>query len=361
MIENVFDFDKELHRMNEDELRSLLRLLYLSADMAVNEQEEEEHSVHFAVKVQRIFKELDENRNRGKAQQQALDAQKIREIHITIGESPLGSIKVAMGNIPGRPERRFYSMNDYYAIGPLGDLADKMVVQRRHLWLLERLYMSEHGSYAVKGVDELLRLNKVISSIDEETRIIIWYANNAHERTGLLYAIHLLRDRKSPLYLIETSSLYQQLFNRPNIQYDVLRTGEIVSEKLLAMWHHRVNDEPLSSAERQRMEQEWLSLAKEPGLLRLMMDGMIQSVPEDGIDEFIMQKVRELTLTRQSGEFINAARVVGEVLGYLEQAVGDAFIEYRVRQLVLQGQLDMEGMPHAMRHYSVRLASAERD
>ncbi|MEC0126370.1 DUF1835 domain-containing protein [Paenibacillus pabuli] len=355
MIENVFDFDKELHLMNEDELRSLLRLLYLSAEREVSIQSAEQHSVHFASTVQSIFKTLDEDRNRKKAEQQALEAQKPREIHIAIGESPLGSIKVAMGKVPGRSDRRFFSMNDYYAIGPLGDLTNKADLHRRHLWLLDKLYLSEHGSYAVQGMNELIRLNSVVSSIDEDTQITIWYANNAHEKTGLLYAMHLLRNRLSPIYLIETSALYEELFKSSEVQHDVLRTGEIISGKLLAMWQHCVNAEPLSLEKRKQMEQEWVDLAVQPGLLRLMKDGEIQSVPEDGIDEFIMQKVREITLIRQPGEFIKAARIVGEVLGHLEQAVGDAFIEYRIRQLIIQGRLEMEGKPHAMRFYSVRL------
>ncbi|QOS81707.1 DUF1835 domain-containing protein [Paenibacillus sp. JNUCC31] len=355
MIENVFDFDKELHRMNEEELRSLLRLLYLRTDMAVSVQSAEEHSVHFATKLQSIFKTVDKDRNRKKAEQQALEAQKPREIHIAIGESPLGSIKVAMGKVPGRSDRRFFSMNDYYAIGPLGDLTNQADLYRRHLWLLDKLYLSEHGSYAVQDMDELLRLNNVLSAIDEDTRITIWYANNAHEKTGLLYAMYLLRNRLGPVYLIETSALYQELFNTSEVQHDVLRTGEIISEKLISMWRHCVGAEPLSLEERRHMEQEWMNLAVQPGLLRLMKNGEIQSVPEDAIDEYIMQKAREITLTRQPGEFIKAARVVGEVLGHLEQALGDAFIEYRIRQLIIQGRLEMEGRPHAMRFYSVRL------
>ena len=227
MIDNVFDFEKELHLMNEDELRSLLRTLYLIAEREVSVQSVEENSVHFATKIQSIFNTLDENRNREKAEKQALMAQNPREIHIAIGESPLGSIKVAMGKVPGRSERRFFSMNDYYAIGPLGDMTNKADLHRRHLWLLEKFYWNEHGSYAVQGMNELLQVNNMLSSIDEDTRITIWYANNAHERTGLLYAMHLLRNRLGPIYLIETSALYQELFHNSEVQHDVLRTGEI--------------------------------------------------------------------------------------------------------------------------------------
>ncbi|MGR6546485.1 DUF1835 domain-containing protein [Paenibacillus tundrae] len=358
MIESIFDFDQELHHMNEDELRMLLRELYLRADRAVSQEVDTGRTDEFAAKVQSIFKRLDDRRNRDQAEKQALEAQKTHEIHIAFGDSPLGSIKVAMGNVPGRSERRFFSMSDYYAIGPLGDLKNKLNVQRRHLWLLERFHMSEHGRYAAQGVDELLHINQVVSSIDEETRITIWYANNGHERTGLVYAMHLLRDRKSPIYVIETKELYPQLFNTPEVQYEIRGTGEIPPEKLLKMWHHCEHDEPLSSEERRQMEQEWLHLSAQPGHLRLMQDGCIQSVSEDAIDEFIMQKFTEVASTRQPGEFIKSARIVGEVLGHLEQAVGDTFIEYRIRQLILQGRLDMEGMPHAMRFYSIRLASS---
>ncbi|WP_128104036.1 DUF1835 domain-containing protein [Paenibacillus sp. DCT19] len=358
MIENAFEFDQELHRMNEDELRMLLRVLYLRADRAVSQEVDTGRTDAFAAKVQSIFKELDKQRSRDQAEKQALETQKTREIHIAFGDSPLGSIKVAMGNVPGRTERRFFTMNDYYAIGPLGDLTNKVNVQRRHLWLFERFHMSEHGRYAAQGLDELLHINQVVSSIEEETRITIWYANNGHERTGLLYTMHLLRDRKGPIYLIETRDLYPKLFNTPEVQYEVCGTGEIHSENLLKMWHHCEHDEALSSEERRLMEQEWLHLSAQPGHLRLMQDGYIQSVSEDAIDEFIMQKVREVASTRQPGEFIKSSRIVGEVLGHLEQAVGDTFIEYRIRQLILQGRLDMEGMPHAMRFYSVRLASS---
>lgn len=106
------------------------------------------------------------------------------------------------------------------------------------------------------------------------------------------------------------------------------------------------------------MEQEWLHLSSQPGHLRLMQNGIIRSVSEDAIDEFILEKFTEVASTRQRGEFIKSSRIVGEVLGHLEQAVGDTFIEYRIRQLILQGRFDMEGMPHAMRFYSIRLAGS---
>ena len=38
-----------------------------------------------------------------------------------------------------------------------------------------------------------------------------------------------------------------------------------------------------------------------------------------------------------------SARLIGEVLGHLNQYVGDDFIEYRVRTLVRQGIFEVKG------------------
>lgn len=357
MIDDVYAFSRMLNRMKEDELRSLLRYVYIKSESVVKCQQEQGQEVDFADMVQSLFRVLDTPFDLGRLEQQALaEVDKPNEIHITFGDSPLGSLKMGMSTLPGQEKRSFFSMDDDYAVGPLGDLTQRADLQRRHLWLTERMRLSDREAYAMHELDSLSELNTRLQSIDSGTSIIIWYANNAHEKTGLLYAMHLLRSSKSPLYLIETSGLYQQLFNSPDVQYDVLHTGEIQSEKLLAMWHVCSEQEPLSMQERSQLEQEWLELSAQPGHLRMIENGEIQSLPEEALDEYIMQMVRELTPNWEQGTYIRAARIIGEVIGKSSQYISDVFVEYRLRQLVLHGQLEMEGKPLAMRYYSVRLA-----
>ncbi|MDT9721748.1 DUF3658 domain-containing protein [Paenibacillus sp. ClWae2A] len=357
MIEDIFAFNRMLNRMNEHELRSLLRVLYMKSELVVKRQEKQDEKVDFAEIMQSLFRDLETPLDLGRMEQQALaEVDKPNEIHITFGESPLSSLKMAMSTLPDQEKRSFFSMDDDYAVGPLGDLTRRADLQRRHLWLTERLCLNDREAYALHELDSLSELNTRLQSIDDRTSIIIWYANNAHENTGLLYAMYLLRSSESPIYLIETSGLYKQLFDRPDIQYDVLHTGEILPEKLLAMWHVCSEQEPLSKQERRQLEQDWLELSAQTGLLRMMENGVIRSLPEDALDEYIMQKVRELTPNWEPGKYIRAARIVGEVIGTSSQHITAAFVEYRLRQLVLLGQLEMDGKPLAMRYYSVRLA-----
>ncbi|WP_433748708.1 DUF1835 domain-containing protein [Paenibacillus amylolyticus] len=357
MIEDIYAFSRMLNRMNENELRSLLRVLYMRSEIVVKRQEEQGEKVDFAGMMQSLFRDMDTPVDLGQLEVQTLEeVDKPNEIHITFGESPLSSLKMGLSTSPSQEKRSFSSMDDNYAVGPLGDLTLRAELKRRHLWLTERMCLSDREAYGMNELESLLELNATIQSFDSKTSIIIWYANNAREKTGLLYAMHLLRSSENRIYLIETSGLYQQLFNRPDVQYDVLHTGEILPEKLLAMWQVCSEQEPLSKQERLQLEQDWLELSAQPGLLRMMENGVIRSLSEDALDEYIMEKVRELTPNWEPGKYIRAARIVGEVIGTSSQHISDVFVEYRLRQLVLQGQLEMDGKPLAMRYYSVRLA-----
>ncbi|AWE07331.1 hypothetical protein DCE79_08050 [Lysinibacillus sp. 2017] len=42
-------------------------------------------------------------------------------------------------------------------------------------------------------------------------------------------------------------------------------------------------------------------------------------------------------------------------MGHLNQYIGDQFIQYRVIRLIMNGVLDMEGVPTAMRYYSIKI------
>ncbi len=52
---------------------------------------------------------------------------------------------------------------------------------------------------------------------------------------------------------------------------------------------------------------------------------------------------------------MKSARLIGDVLGQLEQYVGDSFLEYRLKKLIEAGIFESVGSLEAMRFYSVRL------
>ncbi|MGN7384043.1 DUF3658 domain-containing protein [Paenibacillus sp. SAFN-117] len=43
--------------------------------------------------------------------------------------------------------------------------------------------------------------------------------------------------------------------------------------------------------------------------------------------------------------FLKSARLIGEAIGYCEQDIGDSFFEYRLRELIYEGVLEIKGVP----------------
>ena len=89
--------------------------------------------------------------------------------------------------------------------------------------------------------------------------------------------------------------------------------------------------------------------------LRIWKNGRIQSVPEDYYDQYIIQRAKYLHRKPELNGLMKSARLIGDVLGHLEQYVGDSFVEYRLRMLIDAGVFEWEGSLRAMRFYSVRL------
>lgn len=102
------------------------------------------------------------------------------------------------------------------------------------------------------------------------------------------------------------------------------------------------------------LERDWLDLAEQRGVLRIWDGHRIVNVEEHKFDPYLLETVEKLQARKPDGEFIPAARVIGEAIGYCNQLVGDSYFEYRLRQLIYDGVLEIKGVPRAMRHYSVR-------
>ena len=69
----------------------------------------------------------------------------------------------------------------------------------------------------------------------------------------------------------------------------------------------------------------------------------------------IVKRAKKLHGKKKTNEFMKSARLIGEVLGHLDQYVGDSFLEYRLKMMIEEGIFESEGNLQAMRFYSVRL------
>ena len=273
-------------------------------------------------------------------------------IHIVFGAPASGSLKVVLKEMGLDKKEKVISFWDIFSIGPVWRLHEEIGVEARFKWM-KNCISAEYDEYP----DYKQRFKKAINginSIPEGVHITIWTSDSAHEQTGLRFVLYLLKEKNIDITLINTTEAYEELFQVKKVKYTPLHTGEIPTEKLQIIYEQG-HGKFFTDHDREDLEKDWLSLSESQETLRIWRNGKIQSVPEDYYDEFIIKRAKKLHSKQKIKDFMKSARLIGEVLGHLDQYVGDEFLEYRLKKLIKEGVFESEGSLEAMRFYSVKL------
>lgn len=273
-------------------------------------------------------------------------------IHILFGASASGSLKFVLREMGLDNKERVISFWDIFSIGPVWQLHEENGVKSRFDWMKNCISGEYHEFPDYKQRFEKT-INK-LNSIPEGVPITIWTSDNAHEQTGLRFVVYLLKEKNIDITLINTTEEYEELFQVKKVKYTPLHTGEIPPEKLQIIYEQG-HGKFFTDHDREDLEKEWLSLSDNEETLRIWRNGRIQSVPEDYYDEFIIKRTKKLHGKQKTNEIMKSTRLIGEVLGHLDQYVGDAFLEYRLKKLIEEGVFESEGSLEAMCFYSVKL------
>jgi hypothetical protein len=272
-------------------------------------------------------------------------------IHILFGPSPAGGLKVALKDLGLEKKDSVISFWDMFSVGPIRRLHEMHGKGNRLDWMKRLINDRDILDFQLTNQQAIDQ----IATIPTGEHVTIWVADNAHEQTGLCYTLFLLKDKDIDIHIINTTQLHNENFKQKDIIYTVLHTGEVSPEKLQIIYQQSKQQPPLTQHEREDFEKEWLSLSASQETLRIWRNGRIHSVPEDYYDEYMIKRAKKLHGKTKTKEWMKAARLIGDVLGHLDQYVGDSFLEYRLKKLIEADVFEWEGSLEAMRYYSVRL------
>lgn len=188
-------------------------------------------------------------------------------IHIIFGAAAAGSLKQAVREMKQDQIDDIIAFDDIYSIGPLLHLHEDEGQANRIEWL--RNVMSNEYGYFDDMVNDQHRMLQQIKEIKAGSRILIWTGSNAHEQIGLRYAVYLLKEKSIELSVINTTTAFDQLFNTNTRRMDIRHSGEITSEKLKVLYRSKEHIHTVSTEEREKLQNEWLSFAKENHTLRI--------------------------------------------------------------------------------------------
>ncbi|MFC4355020.1 DUF3658 domain-containing protein [Chryseomicrobium palamuruense] len=262
-------------------------------------------------------------------------------VHLVSGQMATISLRYAF------PEELVIGIEDNLSIGPLESLTESSGRIVRKTWLSERLVEENHYWTYEEKWQEIV---DTIRQIPAHLPVYVWAAEHAGEQLGMRLLLTLLEQHSNDIYIIPSTQVYREFFDSENRHTLDIHTAEMSREQLQQI-ANRPGYMPLTPEEKRHLIEKWRAQSNTSCMVRVYEDGNIQEFDEDMLDDMILRVVEEQSM---NGEFVKAPRIVGEVYGRYANQLGDAFVEYRLLQLLTSGKLEMQGTPKEMRLYSVR-------
>ncbi|TYS89845.1 DUF1835 domain-containing protein [Rossellomorea aquimaris] len=318
---------KLVEHSTEDEVKSLLFHMLLRINMA---QETEQDQL--VIDLKNTYQNFVEYKR-----SQAVTEKTYEAVHILFGDSASGSLKMTLKE-RDVGDAKVLAFSDVFSIGPIWKLHEERGIHHRYEWLENHILFE--GDELAECHEMFNETISEIEAIPDHIPITIWVGGNAHEQTALRYVLYLLKGKQNVLYIMNTTHSH------------TLHTGELSPEKMGMMYEHV--SAPLNKEQRIAYEEEWQELSATQEVLRIWENGEIKRVREDYFDEYIIHTAEKLHKELENHGFMKSARLIGEVLGHVEQYIDDGYFEYRVRYLIMNGVFEIKGVPKAMRFYSVK-------
>jgi len=332
MLENVNRLKRAIHKLSEAEAKSMLFFALLNGKSSED--------------MQQLILQITED------EMSAINAQ---TVHIIFGDSPGGSLKAAFKNTDYAKTEDVIVLPHNLSIGPLKAIQTASGVEARLAWFRQRYNVEDDGleHYAT----QMLTGIRKISNLLPQQHIVIWTCQNAPEQTGLRLVLALLEGKGNTVRVIDTFKAFHEQHMHPQLEDYPRTSGEVNAENLL-YFYEQDGMNHLTYETRQVLSQDGsYLLSDDVHILRTWTcHKLVHSAHENRDDDFIIACAQRMCEEDGKVEYKKSARLIGEVMGHMQQYTGDEWIEYRLRTLIKQGVFSYRGDLKAMRFYEVKLA-----
>lgn len=237
-----------------------------------------------------------------------------------------------------------YSLVDDLSIGPVCDLGSIDDVEKRKVWLEKVFGDLIFKDDILSAVDkDITTISKIAEEVGQCKDIYIWTGRDSSEIISTARVLsHLIKCDKR-IYVLDFSNI---------IVRNIL--GKIVSPKSLVQTASFQIKDVAKHFKQQKLNdlnkwgRLWENVQSESSMLRILdMDGAICQKQETYFDAFLLSNCR--------GEFQKAAIVIGQTLVNIDFAVGDSYLNWRLKELAKDKKLEFRGRLIEIRDYETRI------
>lgn len=241
-------------------------------------------------------------------------------------------------------------IKDDYAVGPIADIYTAEGRNTRNEWWKEVLAGGDYDGLVEKGV---VNDEKTVGTIknrldeDEKEEVWIWAAQNKHDVSGYYWLMSQLKDYQSRIFILYLNNL-PFINEKGNIFYPewlhVIPPREFLKAKKLAR--------PITLSEFEVDPDEWKRLCQEDKMVRILEGG--KKLAQYGVDFYDEDLKKFIT-----GEWQKASKIIHQFLHKNKHTTGDAFVLWRLKRMVSQDMVDVQGELEGMKDFELKLKQAE--
>jgi Protein of unknown function/Domain of unknown function (DUF1835) len=238
-------------------------------------------------------------------------------------------------------------IKDDYAVGPVTDLYTSEGRAARNEWWKQVLAGGDYDGLVEKGVVDddatFASLKEKLDTVEQEI-LWIWAAQNKHDVSGYYWLMSQLKDYQSRVFILYLNNL-PFINEKGNIFYPewlhVIPPKEFMKAKKLAR--------PITLSEFEVDPDEWKRLCNENKMVRILEGG--KKLAQYDV-EFYDADLKKFI----SSEWQKASKIIHQFLHKNKQTTGDAFLLWRLKSLISEGNMDVQGEVKGMKDFEVKMA-----
>jgi hypothetical protein len=265
-------------------------------------------------------------------------------IHIVFNQADVAVLQQA---IEMEPEMSgdVWEIRDEYAVGPLVDIYTEAGIEARKQWWKELLAGGDYDGMVESGkVDDVQTVAQLKVRLDENPQEVVWIwaAQNKHDVSGYYWLTSQLKDYQGRIFILYLNNLpflneKGQLFYPQWLH--LIPPREFLKARKLA----RV----ITPSEFEVDPDEWARLCQEGKMVRLLEGG--KKLVQRELDFYDEELKKFIT-----GDWQKGAKVISHFLSKSKETTGDAFLLWRLKTMIHDGQFDVQGQVKAMRDFEIK-------
>jgi hypothetical protein len=269
-------------------------------------------------------------------------------IHIVFQKNDVNALKASF-ELDSALQGDIIQIEDDFAVGPLAGIYEPEGIENRRVWWRGVLAGGDYDGWVDNGnsADDTITVAKLKERLHSDPAEIcwIWAAQNKHDVSGYYWLMSQLKDLQGRVFILYLNNL-PFINEKGNIFYPVnlfeIPAREFLKAKKLAR--------PITLSEFEIDPDEWARLCQEDKGVRILEGGKkLTQHPYTYYDEELRKFI--------TGDWIKASRLIHQFISKARQITGDAYLLWRLKQLIAAGEIDAQGELKGLKDFEIKAKS----